>query len=312
MIDCLAKGGQPLVSIVTPVYNAGKFLAETVESVLAQTHENFEHLLVDDSSRDSSAQLMRELARRDERIRLLFLEENGGPARARNRGIEASSGEFVAFLDADDLWAPQKLARQVTAFDGRPELGIVGTNGRIIDEQGRRLTQCFAADKIRRGKVSLPEFLLKGVPLATSSVVVRRECLEHCGLFDEVYRVCEDYELWMRILQFYEVDILDEELLYYRRHGNNISSSTINSRYYKILVYENQVLPQLDSYPDETASLRLRLQEMYTSYGKMLVKTGRVDEGHAYFDKAIALKQSSLVSMRAFFYKKFLLTGRKT
>ncbi len=292
----------PLTSIITPVFNAELYLQQTVESVLAQTYPNFEYFLVDDASQDNSRHLMRNLASRDSRIKLLFLDQNGGPAKARNMGIRSSQGEFVTFIDSDDLWAPQKLTRQIETFHGRPQLGIVGINGRLIDKAGNLKSPLFTEEKILRGRISMADFLLKGVPL-TISAMVRRESLDHCGIFNEKYRVAEDFELWMRILQCYEVDVLNEELLYYRQHDSNVSHSKFNSRYNKILIYENEVLPNIEKYESSSNAILIKLQKMYTTYGKILLRKGCMNEAIVYLNKSIILKKKLITTVRAIIYK---------
>lgn len=293
----------PLVSVITPVFNAEKYLVACVESILAQTYGTFELFLVDDASTDSSPEIMKSLAERDRRIKLLFLEQNGGAARARNKGLELANGVFIAFVDADDLWSPEKLNRQLISFSLRPELGIIGTNGRIIDSHGNLQHRCIRAEKIRCGRVSLADFILQGLPLMTSSVVVRRECLEQHGFFKEMYRLVEDYELWMRIVPSHEVEIIDEELIFYRQHDSNSSANSFNVRYHKIQVFENEVLPKIETLGDQAGAFILKLQRMYISLGRMFAKAGKSSEADFYYAKAFNLGSSRLMCARAFFYR---------
>lgn len=126
----------PLVSIITPNYNCARFIAQTIESVLAQSYANWEMLIVDDCSTDGSYEIARECAEKDSRIKVLRNEKNSGAAVSRNRAIEASSGEYVAFLDSDDLWLPEKLERQI-AFMQQHDCDFSFTEYEHIDEENK-------------------------------------------------------------------------------------------------------------------------------------------------------------------------------
>lgn len=130
----------PLVSIITPNYNCVRFIAQTIESVLAQTYTNWEMLIVDDCSTDGSYEIALEYAQKDSRIKVFRNEKNTGAAVSRNRAIEASSGEYVAFLDSDDLWLPEKLERQIV-FMQRNDCDFSFTEYEHIDEENKSLHQ---------------------------------------------------------------------------------------------------------------------------------------------------------------------------
>lgn len=295
------------VSVITPVFNAGKHLPAAIESVLSQTWRDFELFLIDDCSVDDSREIIERYCRVDQRVHSVLLDSNGGPARARNAGIRMASGNFVAFLDADDIWCPGKLDRQLATFRQMPDLGLLGTNAFLLDAEGVRGQRLIPSDRIRWGRVSLADYLLDRVPLATSSVMVRGECLQRCGHFNEVYPTCEDFELWMRIIQHYAVGILDEELIGYRRHEMNISANTIKLRSNKISVFENEVLPRIESLGDRSGAFLRKLQRMHISLGRLLATEGRRAEAEACFDKALHMRGSRLQSLRALYYRTFIL-----
>ena len=203
----------PRVSVVIPSYNYGRYLAAAIESVLAQTYSNVEVIVVDDGSTDDSAEVLR---RYGDRLRCLR-QPNGGVSAARNHGIRESSGEFIAFLDADDLWHPEKLERQLPLFKN-PRVGMVHCGVQYVDAEGRPLGTRISD---LRGRVLRRMALLRGAGLLGpgSSMVIRRECLDCVGLFETGLTNAEDWDLCRRIACRYEIDAALEPLLLYRLHG---------------------------------------------------------------------------------------------
>jgi glycosyltransferase involved in cell wall biosynthesis len=213
------------VSIVTPAFNAAATLGETARSVLAQTFADWEWLIVDDGSTDATRDVV--IALGDPRIRLITIEHSGLPAVARNRGVAEARGELVAFLDADDVWLPEKLAAQLACFATHPEASLVFTKVRYRYEELGRVGR--TAWPSTRG-VANPGFLFDDLVLhnliATSSVLVRRSLLEP---FDEDprQRGTEDYELWLRLAPRAPFAFVDEPLVVYRVHAQSLSGRAV-------------------------------------------------------------------------------------
>jgi glycosyltransferase involved in cell wall biosynthesis len=207
---------QPLVSVVIPSYNCGRFLPETLESVFAQTYPNVEIIVVDDGSTDGSGEM---LDRFTDRIRI-FRQANQGVSAARNRGIRESHGEFVAFLDADDLWNPEKLAKQLRLFEN-PAVGLVHCAVEYVDEQNRTLGTNFTG---RRGRVLRPIALLQGTVVLAggSTAVVRREAFDKVGSFDGDMSTAADWDMWRRVACAYEIDMIREPLMRYRLRAGSM------------------------------------------------------------------------------------------
>lgn len=210
----------PLVSVVIPVFNAERYLAESAASVLGQGWPEIELLLVDDGSTDDSPRIARELAA-DPRVRLLS-EENGGPARARNAGIRASRGEFVAFLDADDLWLPGKLRRQIPLFSEAPSPDVVYSQRLMMDADGRAL-EGFRPP-VPSGVVL--DLLWVDNFVCMSSAVVRRDLFDRVGFFDEGLRMSEDFDFWLRAAVVGRFRGIGEPLVKYRVHSAQTSRRT--------------------------------------------------------------------------------------
>lgn len=205
----------PRVSVVIPAFNAERYLREAVESVLAQTYRDFEVLVVDDGSTDGTAALAASFGPPVRCIR----QANAGPSAARNRAIRECAGELVAFLDADDLWLPEKLAEQVPLFDPQGRVGLVYCQAERIDSQGRPLPTQLAPKPV--GRV-LRDFLIRN-HCPTSAAVIRRECFARCGYLPEDMVWAEDWHLWLRLARHYEFAAVQRPLVRHRVHGGALT-----------------------------------------------------------------------------------------
>jgi teichuronic acid biosynthesis glycosyltransferase TuaG len=221
MTDTNVPQADLLVSIVTPAYNATRFVPQTIESVLSQTHHDWELLIVDDCSTDDTASLVGRYAAHDGRVRLLRHELNGGPAQARQTALQASRGRYIAFLDSDDLWLPQKLEHQL-AFMQRTQAALSFTQFRRVDAEGRTLGRL----------IDVPEqlsyrALLKNTAIATSTVVIDRQ---QTGPLEMKRTYYDDYALWLEILRRgFVAHGLREDLMRYRVLGNSVSRNKLRS-----------------------------------------------------------------------------------
>jgi glycosyltransferase involved in cell wall biosynthesis len=208
----------PAVSVVIAAHNQAAWLDQAIASVRAQHREDWELVVVDDGSTDGTAEVV---ARHgdDPRIRCLR-QARQERAAARNRGIAESSGDLVAFLDADDVWLPEKLARQLAVLAEEPGAAFCYTLARFIDAQGNPLPVRKPPHALR-GRI-FPQ-LMRANRIILSSVVVRRAALEQVGLFDPTIRPlrCEDWDLWLRLARGFSVAVVDEELTLYRQHPAN-------------------------------------------------------------------------------------------
>ncbi|MBK6798516.1 MAG: glycosyltransferase [Acidobacteria bacterium] len=206
----------PEVSVIIPAYNAEKFVAETISSVLAQSYADYEIIVVDDGSTDGTLAVLKSF---EPKIKV-FTKPNGGPASARNLAIRNSSGRFIAFLDCDDLWVENKLEQQVAFFKSHPEMGLVFSQAQMFIETGGekiiRSTIGYTADPTLRQ-------LLFGDYIPNSTVMIRRECVDSAGLLNESMDLIavEDYEYWMRIAHSFKMAGIAKPLALYRiREGN--------------------------------------------------------------------------------------------
>lgn len=209
---------EPLVSVVVPTHNMARFVAEAVNSVLAQTHRNLEVHVIDDGSTDNPRSALEEVMK-DPRV-VFHCQPAGGQAKAKNRGILASRGEFVAFLDADDLWVPDKLEKQLPKFT-RPEIGVVYTNYRWIDVNG--VLMPTPPVQPRTGRITNDLFVVNFVTGMAS--IVRRECFDAVGIFNESLAMSIDWDLWLRISAKYEFEYMDEVTYLYRQWPGQMSKN---------------------------------------------------------------------------------------
>lgn len=208
-----------MISIIVPVYNAEKFIAETMNSVLAQTYKDWELLLVDDCSKDRSREIITQYMEKDGRIRGIFQETNQGAAAARNRGISEATGRYIAFLDADDLWIPNKLELELL-FMEKNELAFVFTGYEFADESGRGTGKIVHVPKSLNYRQAL-----KNTTIFTSTVLFDTEKMD-LDLIRMPLVKSEDTATWWRILKCGHTAYgLNENLTLYRRSSNTLSSN---------------------------------------------------------------------------------------
>lgn len=236
---------KPLVSIIMPAYNAEKTIVESIESVLRQTYINWELIVVNDGSKDRTSAVV--WAINDERVRLIE-QENGCVANARNNGINNSKGEYIAFLDSDDLWVEDKLERQIGVLVGGKHKMCFSKTW-CFRENSNQISDCFVnvpLDFDDRDKILIYDF----IPILT--VLLAKDVLDEVGHFDETLRGVEDWDMWIRVLQKYEAIYLDEFLAKYR-----ISSSGLSGNFEKHYIEEEKVwLKHIDLYSIEISSYR--------------------------------------------------------
>jgi len=237
-----------LVSIITPCYNAARFIGETIESVLCQSYPHWEMIIVDDCSTDSTVSIVEQYIKRDSRIKLFKLNQNSGPAAARNKAIELSKGRFIAFLDSDDIWLPEKLNKQVrfmldfdliisyTAFKKIDENGIIGNKIIQVPREASYKTLLktnyipFSTSMIdfsKTGKVYLPNLR------ARQDYAMWLILLKNVGH--------KDYAFWLETIEgFKKISVkfalgINEPLVLYREHSGSLSSNKFKAAIYHLL-----------------------------------------------------------------------------
>jgi glycosyltransferase involved in cell wall biosynthesis len=209
----------PRVTAVIGAYDSARTLGRAIDSLLAQTVADLELIVVDDGSRDASPEIAQGAARRDPRVRPLRMSGNVGIASSLNAAIAQAQGPVVAIQDADDVSAPERLERQLTVLDARPEAAVVGCRMAEVDAEGRRLEPRtrFAAGVVNHE-------LLSFNPIPNSSAAFRRDVVLGLGGYDPRYRYATEYDLWLRVAERWDVIALDEELATREMGGGNVAA----------------------------------------------------------------------------------------
>ena len=208
----------PAVSVVIAARDYGQYLADALRSVQRQTHTDWECLLIDDGSIDNTVEVIRPFLA-DRRIRTIRCETLG-QSRAKNLGWQLASAPLIAYLDGDDVWLPTKLERQHRLMTAEPKLGVTFSRRFVIDPMGE--LQASPHSILPRGRVY--NEILRDNFICFSSVMVRREVLEHVGGFDDRLELAIDYDLWLRVAKHYPFDFIDEALVKYRTGHVNLST----------------------------------------------------------------------------------------
>ena len=209
----------PTVTVVIPAYNAMRYLAETMETVLNQTYQDFEVLVVNDGSTDETPNWVNKLSEKEPKVRMVS-QANQGLAGARCTGVTNARGKYVAFVDADDLWKPTKLEKQVNSLENNPQAGICYTWTALADSDGKATGRVIASHAEGNVWQQMTEM---NIVCCGSTPMIRRSCFDDVGLFDRAISPSDDWDMWWRISAKYEFTVIKEPLILYRQHPNNSS-----------------------------------------------------------------------------------------
>jgi glycosyltransferase involved in cell wall biosynthesis len=227
---------QPAVSVVLPVYNQEKLLARAIESVFAQTFSDWELIVIDDGSTDRSRQIAESFGSRVQ----VLTQANSGPYVARNLALSRAQGEFVAFIDSDDIWLPHRLESQLTLIQSKQNVGLVFGDAVMIDYSSsarRKLPHTyFEIMKPARGNVLSSLVDYNFVP--QSSVLVRQCCFEKLGGFSLAYPRAADYAKWLQIAMHYEFDFVDKPVMEYAIRDGNFGRGALRDYFGQTILYE--------------------------------------------------------------------------
>lgn len=282
---------RPTVSVVIPTYNRAQYIGACLKSVLDQSFSDFEILVIDDGSTDNTREVVARF--KDPRISYEWQANSGRPSVPRNRGIELSRGDYIAFLDSDDLWLPSKLEKQMAVAKRHPEAALIYCLARQFDETGDK--DLVSPYRLKRSGSVYP-FLLFYSFIPALTVLVQRRHLAQVGVFDTrpEFKAVEDYELWLRMAARYPVRFVPEVLAKYRIHGSNISADKFAEfdkleALYKKVMAENPVSPLI--YKKVMAKVELRRFRHSLKTGKSL------SESLTFLWKALQTDYSNLTAM---------------
>ncbi len=292
----------PEVSVIVPTYNYAHFIEDCLKSIFAQTYNDFEVIVVDDGSTDHTSKV---LAAYRKDIHYIYQENKGLPA-ARNTGIKASKGKYLAFLDSDDLWLPEKLAEQVRIIREDSDMGIIFSDANAFQEGTILRESILKEEKICTGFCF--QRLFMGNYLIMPTVLIRKSCLTKSGLFDETLTAVEDYDLWLRIAAFFKIGFVDKILAMYRVHPSNMSKD-----FCRLLDNEIRVIQKIiKMYPEKMIELGkkvgIRLCSLFNQYGLELIDEGKIDIAKRYFLKAIAARP---MTIRSYYYLLATMAGKR-
>jgi glycosyltransferase involved in cell wall biosynthesis len=284
----------PQVSVIIPTRNRSDFLRAALSSVLKQTYQNFEIIVVDDASTDDTATVVASF--NDERIRFLQHETNKGGSAARNTGIHASKCDYIAFLDDDDEWLPDKLRKQMEVLVASPpEVGGVYTGCLDVDKASGKVIRQRIPTK--RGNL-FRDLLIQNCVGGTSTMLLRKVCFQQVGLFDESLPRSQDYDLWIRISQEFLFECVQEPLFKYNIHGRKISTDLRAVKGLDLLA------TKYASYP---LSKRLYSND-YLDFGILYCLSGDMYEGRKALLRAVKL---SPLQLRGYFNLCLTLFGAR-
>lgn len=225
-----------LVSVVIPTHNRADLLPRAIDSVLNQTYSNFEIIVVSDGSTDNTEEVVKSYSVKDSRIRFIGYSPARGGNIARNTGIEAANGEYVAFLDDDDEWMTEKLEKQVELLNRDDEVGLVYTGVHIIYVNERVEYNSMSKE---RGDLKR-RILIDNCVGTTSTVVIRKSILQKSGMFDVELRALQDFDLWIRIAQYSKIDVVPEPMINYYNYLGNKQVSAVTQKYIDAFEYINK------------------------------------------------------------------------
>lgn len=258
-----------LVSIIMPTFNRKALIFNAIDSVVAQTYSNWELIIVDDGSVDGTAGAIAERYGNESRIKYLY-QENQGQASARNNGIAASSGSYIAFLDSDNLWLPERLSEGVAILDESPDVGLCYANVIFIDAEGQELHR----NNMQRYSGHVFDKLLVDNFVSMNTVLVRKKILPSNRPFNELNRLDEDYELWLDMSVNNKYFYIDKCLAEYRVEGDRVSDSFLT----RLKANEKTLKKVIEKYniDKEIPSVKKGLSLHYLRQASILARQGNV------------------------------------
>jgi len=234
------------ISVVMASYKHYKWLSEAIESVLNQTYKNIEFVIVDDCSNDGSAEIIKEYAEKDDRIKYEILDRNVGASLATKKCFSMITGKYVAIMNSDDVWFLDKLEKQINIFNENPDLGAVFALPQFIDQDSKLLKKqksIFEESVEPRSKHEwLNYFFFSGNCLCHPSILIKKECYDKLGFYNYSFRSLPDFEFWVRLCFSYEISVLNEKLIKFRKHSFNEGGKSVANTIRRQMEYK-QILP---------------------------------------------------------------------
>lgn len=277
------------VSVIMPCYNHGRFVAESIGSILNQSHRELELVVVDDCSRDNSRSVVSDWACKDSRIKLILHERNAGASASRNDGLRASRGEFIAFCDADDLWLATKLTAQIEMLQSNPAYDVAYSDAVLVDENGtslgRRFSEIFPPPQASSGWLYHELCLRNFINIQT--VLMRRKCFLRTGYFDEAIKWVEDWWYWIQASTQHHFLYCEQPLAKYRVHAKSTNLTQRRGYHVNRLKVFKRVLKECPDLP------RGRAAEIWYHIAMCLYYLGKRKLGRRVLWKALGFSLHS-------------------
>ncbi len=293
----------PTVSIILPTLNDDDYISKAIESIISQTYDDFEIVIVDDESTDGTIEYLTNHP--DSRINLIVRKDENGITSAINYGIQQSQGELIARHDADDWSDIERLKKQVTYFNENDEIALVGTGAHLVNENGnvqsrRRVLNCVSLDD-----------LIKHNEFVHGSVMMRKEALESVGGYDEWFPTTEDYDLWLRLADKYEVRNIDEPLYYFRQHDESLYGSNLEEiKLYHLLAVRKvqsglnkELKRRIDEHGIKTFYEMLSTDErrwFHSELAKENLRYGNLKQGRQHAKRLLAVDRTNPLAYALF------------
>ncbi len=217
----------PVISVVMSIYNGEKYICESVDSILNQTYVNFEFIIINDGSNDASLDILHEYQSRDSRL-LIVNQENIGLTRSLNRGVKLAACEYIARQDADDISTPSRLEKQLNYMENHPEVAVIGCLADVFGTNG--VIHRSTDPKFKLSPLGIKRYLAKKNLFMHGSSMMRKSCLAKVGFYREFFRHSQDYDLWLRLSQYFDLAILPKHLYGYRVTADAVSVSRYHTQ----------------------------------------------------------------------------------
>lgn len=221
----------PLVSVIVPAYNHELYIEDCLKSIVSQTYDNLEIIIINDGSKDNTGLVIEKFIEVQNRKIKYISKENEGLCKTLNMGLKLSKGKYIAFIASDDLWVSTRIEKQINFLENNKNIGLVYSDAYFIKDNKKteikysdykpRISRYFK-DSIQN--TNIYELLLVDNFIIALTVLVRRECYDKAGIFDESLKI-EDYDMWLRITKYYPIGYIDVPLAYYRLHKTNVSNN---------------------------------------------------------------------------------------
>lgn len=277
---------KPFISVFTPNYNGSKYIGDCIQSILDQSYSNFEYIIIDDGSTDNSWDIIQQFSAKDDRIKVYRNERNLHVVRTRNKAFELCSPEskYFAILDSDDIALPDRLDHQIEFLEKNKDFGIIGSNITIIDEK----SNIIGYREYPENDEALKKVILRYNPFTQSSIIIRRSVIEEVGMYDKKWKVCSDYDLWLRIGEKWKLANIQEYLVKYRLCRTQLKSTATKLTIQNTYRIQNNALKEYnyrDRFKNKLFRFGIFLASVFPKFAHYIYRTKFIKASDGYYFK---------------------------